>query len=329
MTMIALRSTVALVLFILTLATIEAGASGEDPAIAHEAAKHFERGVALYSETDYASALVEFKRAHALLPNPTVLYNIGETQYQLQDYAGALTTFTRYLAEVPPPGNRRLEVENDVEVLRSRVGHLWLVTSPPGADITIDDQPVGKTPLFERLLVSVGHRKVAAAYPGRATATRFVDVAADDNVSVTLDLPASNPAATLSGAASDSIKPSGGPASLRSSLVSRPTGWIITGWTATGLLATGAAVAGGFALRESASLASARDTFPTSSGTLQDDSNLTRTYSILADSLTAGAIVIGAITLFETLTTHGLARKSDSRAHLHFSPKSMDLRWRF
>jgi len=57
-----------------------------------EAGKHFQRGVTLYNETDYRAALVEFRRAYDLAPNAAVLYNIGETEYQLRDYASALIT---------------------------------------------------------------------------------------------------------------------------------------------------------------------------------------------------------------------------------------------
>src|SRR5579863_7549475 len=72
-----------------------------------EAARHFDRAVSLYAEADYQGALVEFRRAYQTAPNPTVLYNVGETEYQLQDYAGALTSFTRYLSEAPATAAHR------------------------------------------------------------------------------------------------------------------------------------------------------------------------------------------------------------------------------
>ena len=65
-----------------------------------EADRHFQRGVALYVEADYRGALVEFERAYTLAPNGIVLFNVGETQYQLRDYAAALATFEHYLVEV-------------------------------------------------------------------------------------------------------------------------------------------------------------------------------------------------------------------------------------
>jgi hypothetical protein len=302
----------------LLAATTTDAAADDIAAAAREAGKHFDHGVALYRETDYLAALVEFKRAYALLPNSAVLYNMGEAEYQLQDYASALVTFARYLAEAPPESGHRSEVENDVEVLQARVGHLGIVTLPPGAEVSVDDQPAGKTPLHERLLVSVGHRKVTATYPGRTTVTRYVDVAADDNASLTLDLSATGPATGPVPAGEGRTEPGENFAPSRSAVTLRTAGWI-----SAGLLGAGATVAGVFALEESTELRAARATFPVSAATLQNESDRTRTYSILADSLTAAAVAVGGVTLLWTLTSHKGAHGTERAARLRFAPTSV------
>src|SRR3954469_12191733 len=125
-----------------------------------EANVHFQRAVQLYSEADYRAALVEFKRAYELAPNVTVLYNLGETYYQLQNYAEALTTFERFLAEGGTA--HKQEVENAVTVLKTRVGKLDITTSSPGWEISVDDEVVGKTPLAKPVAVSIGRRRLGA-----------------------------------------------------------------------------------------------------------------------------------------------------------------------
>jgi hypothetical protein len=266
------------------------------PAV-RQASKHFQRGVSLYGEADYRAALVEFKRAYALAPNPTVLYNIGETQYQLQDYAGALTTFEHFLAETPGGDGHRTEVESDIEILRARVGHVSIVTLPPGAEVTVDDQPAGKTPFDKSLLVSIGHRKVVATIAGRPAVTRYVDVAADDNVTVTLTMPeppdaTPPPPIRVEGLhhAPDPPAPAFSDSTLR-----------ILGWTTTGALAAGAVSFGILAARESSDLQSARAAYPTSSQVLSHDASVTTTYSLVADSLGAAALVVGGVTLVSSL----------------------------
>ena len=284
---------VAVVLSTATILASSTAARADDSSNRQGAFKHFQRGVTLYGEADYRAALVEFKRAYLLAPNPSVLYNVGETQYQLQDYAGALTTFEHFLAETSSGDGHRAEVEGDLETLRARVGHMSLTTVPSGADVTIDDQPVGKTPLDRNLLVSIGHRKVVASLSGRPAITRYVDVAADDNVSVTLQLPeppepVTTPAPRIETMPrpADATTPSHGSSTLR---------WL--GWAATGAFAAGAVTTGILALHESHDLEAARASFPVSSQTLSRDAQLTTTYSIVADSLGAAAIVVGGVTL--------------------------------
>ena len=275
---------------------------GSPPARADEngstrdAAKHFQRGVALYGEADYRAALVEFKRAYAIAPNTAVLYNVGETQYQLQDYAGALTTFERYLAESGPNDGHRAEVDNDIEILRSRVGHVGVVTMPPGADISIDDQAVGHTPLDKPLLVSIGHRTITASVQGRPAVTRYVDVATDDNLTVTLQLPDAGGAAAATTKHDGDATPATHADTGDAGHALQTIGWITTGALAIGAIATGIVAA-----HESSVLQADRNTYPQNGATLQQDAHATTTYAIIADSLAAGAVLVGGITLISML----------------------------
>ncbi|HWE28509.1 MAG TPA: hypothetical protein VHB97_10930, partial [Polyangia bacterium] len=51
-----------------------------------EAGRHFQRGVDLYADGDFRGALVEFKKAYTVWPRANVLYDIGQTEYQLLAY---------------------------------------------------------------------------------------------------------------------------------------------------------------------------------------------------------------------------------------------------
>src|SRR5512138_3708485 len=101
-----------------------------------DAAKHFQRGVDLYNDGDFRGALVEFKKAYSVWPRANVLYDIGQTEYQLLDYASALRTMERYLAETGANAPHRAEVEASVEVLRQRVGRV-LLTSESACEVSI------------------------------------------------------------------------------------------------------------------------------------------------------------------------------------------------
>jgi tetratricopeptide (TPR) repeat protein len=278
-------------------------ASGEE-AGKRDAAKHFQIGVSLYGEADYRAALVEFERAYSLAPNVAVLYNVGEAQYQLQEYAGALSTFERYLAQTSANDFRRGEVEQTLGILRSRVGHLSVVTDPTGADVTVDDQPAGRTPLAQTIAVSVGHRKVTLSMADRAPLTRYVDVAGGDTVVVNAALPpaafaALEPPIGRTAQANEPLSPlRNEPTAPQGASVLQPIGW-----TATGVLAVGAVSFGLLALKSSSELVRTRATYPTTSATLDHEANITKTYSMLADALTAAAIVVGGVTLTSMLSS--------------------------
>jgi hypothetical protein len=291
---------------VVALAVVSVWATPAGAQDTRQASQHFQRGVTLYGEADYRAALVEFERAYAIAPNPSVLYNVGETHYQLLDYAAALTAFERFLAEAPAGDMRRSEVESNLDVLRTRVGRVSVTTDPAGADIAIDDEPRGRTPLERPVLVSVGRRKVVASLAGRPAVTRYVDVAAEDNVSLAVALPeppqplASTPAEAVSRHAPlATVAPTGGGggAALRT-----------IGWVATATLAAGAGCFGLLALRESRDLVTDRNTFPVPSDRLQHEASLTTTYSMLADGLAAGAVAVGAVTLVATALSGTSAR---------------------
>jgi len=275
-------------------------AAAEPDGTVREADRHFQRGVALYVEADYRGALVEFERAYTLAPNGIVLFNVGETQYQLRDYAAALATFEHYLVEAPANDSHRTLAEANIKELRTRVGRLRIVTVPAGAEISIDDKVVGQTPFEKAIVVGIGQLSVRATMPGRPPVVRTVDVAAEDDVPLTIEMPEqSAPTAKADSPVQLTFTDHPAPSPKDSA------SWRLAGWVTTGALAAGAITCGAFAYKNSQDLQTARKQFPANQQTLNRLSNRTQTLSIVADSLAAGAVVIGAITLFSTLGAHG------------------------
>ncbi|TMQ09353.1 MAG: tetratricopeptide repeat protein [Deltaproteobacteria bacterium] len=281
-------------------------ARADAPAPISEAGKHFQRGVQLYGEADYHAALVEFRRAYELAPNPTVLYNIGQTYYQLQNYAAALVALQRYLNEAGASALHRREIEQTIDTLQTRVGKIALSGGPPGLDITVDDELIGKTPLDEPILVSIGRRKVTALRAGRPVDNRVVEVAAGDTVRLVLSVGDDVPP-PLSAPGTAPPKPSG-----RSAIT---TGWIITG--SLGAVALGTGVA---AYLESRSLKNARDSVPASRSDLDSKSTLVKGLSLAADISGVLALVAGGITL-----KYSLSQSSTSETHVAISPTGVHI----
>ncbi len=277
-----------------------------------DAAKHFQRGVTMYSEADYRAALVEFRRAYEIAPNAAVLYNIGQTYYQLQNYAAALVALGRYLTDAGPGAPHRREVEQTIDTLQTRVGKVAISTSAPGADVTVDDELIGKTPLEEPVLVSIGRRKITALRDGRVTETRFVDVAAGDTVTVSL-------AADARGAATNPVVDPGthGPS----------PGMITTGWVVTGVAGAAAVGLGGYAWLASRDLSNARNGTPVpmdgiaaKRDDLSSKSSKVSTFSHLADAAGAVALIAGGFTLYLSMS-----RSKEHETHVAITPNGIEL----
>jgi tetratricopeptide (TPR) repeat protein len=196
-----LLARLALAALVLTPAAARAqtppAAPPESAQATEEGKAHFTRGVALFHEGDFRSALVEFRRAYELSRNHRVLYNIGQTELQVQDYAAAQRTLQKYLGEggAEIDAARRAAVEDDLKKLVSRVARIDLKSNAVGAEVLVDDVLVGKTPLKEPVLVSMGRRKVVVQKSGLPPVVRYVDLAGGDLVAVSLEVAEAAPGA--------------------------------------------------------------------------------------------------------------------------------------
>jgi len=292
-------------------ASVPTGAYAADANAQQSAGAHFERGVALYSEADYKAALTEFNRAYELAPNPLVLYNIGQAQFQLRNYAGALTTFERYLTEAGANPPHAQEVQQSIETLKTRVGRVDVDANVP-SEITIDDEPQGKTPLV-KLLVSVGRHKVVAKHAGSPPQERTIDIAAGDAlpVSFKFESAAAGPRdlSPPPPAAKDDSPP-----------------YATIAWITTGALAAGAVVTGVVATTSASSLADER---ALAGGATRDrlDSLSTRTstFALVTDILAASAVVAGGVALYFTLS-RPKATTAQSSTTVGVSPLGLSLR---
>lgn len=295
-------------------------ARAEPDVVVGEAEHHFQDGVALYLHGDYRGALGEFTHAYTLAPNGVVLFNIGETQYQLRDYAAALETFQRYLVEAPADDKHRPIAERNIKELSTRVGQLRVVTIPPGATVSINDRVVGESPLQKPIVVGAGRLTVRAALPGRPAVEHPIDVASEDDVLVTMEVPRSPAVPANSALVGDAtvVDSSTHPPASSSTLR-------LAGWVATGILAGGAVTFGLLARSESNDLQQVRDQFPTTTNTLDHFANRTKTFSIIADSLAAAALVVGGITLYSTVNANSQA--SSAQVTVGFGTLRLDGRF--
>ncbi len=266
---------------------------------ADEAKARYLKGVDLFDEGDYQSALIEFKRSYELVPNFNVLYNIGQVHFQLADYANALKTLQQYLDEGQKriPASRRTDVERDVDKLRSRVAQVTIKVNVQGAEVKVDDQAAQA--ITGPVIVSAGKRRFEVSKAGYKSVLRTEEIAGQENKELVFEL---QPEATvISGGSGDQppvVVVGGGTVQQEPGPPIVP----IVLWSVTGALAISTGVMGGLALSTDGSLQELKRTPGTSEADLTSKADEAATFALVSDILLGGTIAAaGAATIFTVL----------------------------
>jgi tetratricopeptide (TPR) repeat protein len=298
---------------LLVLVLAAPAARAQTGKVAADASRRFQRGVQLYNEGDFRGAVVEFRKAHTMLPRASALYNIGQTEYQLREYASALRTLERFLIETGPKAPHHAEVRETVELLRDRVGHVQLTSDRASCEVTVDDQTVGTTPLTEPLLVSMGRRRVAVTCAGGQRVAREVEVAGRETVQVRLELgpPLLAAPATLSGPA----RPPGRPAlRVPARPPRRPTRVGPLAWAGSAVLVAATAGAYSAAALGSRQLLHLRNSYPVTLDQLQYRARVNRRLAVAGDILAASSLIAVALTTYLSVSGRSPSGEGDEAA---------------
>ncbi len=175
-------------------------------------------------------------------------------------------------------------------MLAARTAHLTITSTPPGAEIILNDTIVGTTPLSEPLLVDAGEQRVELRKQGYVSRTQQVKLAGGDEGSVSTTLVAEEQPRTVI------VERDKGP-TVREE---RPS-WLWASWTATGVLAAGAVATGVFGISKVNEYEDEKDLPQTDRKKLQDLSSQADTLLLVADIAGAAAVVAGGVSLYFTL----------------------------
>ncbi|MCU0690144.1 MAG: PEGA domain-containing protein [Polyangiaceae bacterium] len=253
----------------------------------------------LYEEQDYGAALTEFKKAYELSPSYKLLYKIGQVSYKLRDYPGAFRAFEKYLVEGGDriSQQRRAEVQEEINLLKEQIGKVEVTSNVLGAQVSIDDVPVGTTPLDEPILVSVGERRITVRAEGRQAVTQAVTVAGQEVRSLKFDLPA----------LARETK-----AVHQRESASKMTTWSWVGVGAAGALGLGAAITGIMTTNASDDLSEMSYVGSTPSDEIKDQQAKVDNLALTTDILAGAAIVALGTTLFLTFSRPDAPREFDA-----------------
>lgn len=149
---------------------------GDGPVLSAAAAAHFDVGILQASQGNWESAALAFERAHALAPDPSVLYNLGLTYLAMGARAKAANALERYRLDAGPAVSkeRRSWVEAQLRELAASLGRVELTWQPPKAAAILDDAALNDQTLY----VSPGQHTFSLSHSGYATETRVLEVSA-------------------------------------------------------------------------------------------------------------------------------------------------------
>jgi hypothetical protein len=195
------------------LTPVEALAQSDD-AIIEIARERFQEGVRHYDKKQYEKARASFLQAYALKRHPAVLLNLAQSELRSGHEADAAQHFELYLREHKEASAlERQEAEKGLTAAKARVGQLDLSVDVAGADISVDGQSEGVSPLPAPLYLEPGKRTIEAR-KGTQHASTQVEAVAGRQTSATLNLAsggaAPTPASGTDPSSSEGTGPAGG-----------------------------------------------------------------------------------------------------------------------
>lgn len=166
---------------------------------------HYERGVGLFDEGQFAAALAEFEAAYAIEPRPALLFNIGQMHARLGHAVESADALERYVREMGDtlPAERRALVETELTTQRGRIGQVTVEVDVEGAVVSLDEVDRGRTPLPGPLRTGAGEHVLVVAADGHETSRQRFRLAGGEERTLQIDLVRlgpGGPATTSSGA---------------------------------------------------------------------------------------------------------------------------------
>jgi hypothetical protein len=187
-------------LLLLLMAVLPARADEESDAL-----RALEHGIELFNRGELPAAREAFEKARRLAPAKANPYRwLGMTDARLDRCKEAIEDFTEFMKRVPADDPRTAEAvtvrDHCIEVLAPKVGTLEVDSTPPGANVRIDDEngPVAGTTPYRFDAVHEGAHVVFVDKPGFARSSHAVTVRRGETA--TVSVPLSEAAAVAGGA---------------------------------------------------------------------------------------------------------------------------------
>lgn len=183
---------------VVSLPAIAAAQSAGDPNSRDQARVKLSEAATLFEARDYAGALILYKEAHAIFPSPRIQYNIGLTYEKLGRWGSAFMAFERFLRQsTDSPAQYVVHSRKQLERLSSKVAFVTLSCDVSDADVELDGDLVGRTPLPGRLAVDTGPHDIVIRTPVLGSTTRRFTAVAGQPLDLKVEVRRTGPTAVV------------------------------------------------------------------------------------------------------------------------------------
>jgi hypothetical protein len=137
-------------------------------ALTGQAKTDYEAGKTLAGDGDFPGALIKFQSAYDQSKDPRLLWNVAFCEKNMRHYSKVIGTLNRYVAE----GNGyltdkdRKDAQDLIATLQPFTTNATIKVSEDGAQISIDDAPVGTSPLAGPVVLDIGERRIRVTKDG-------------------------------------------------------------------------------------------------------------------------------------------------------------------
>jgi hypothetical protein len=149
----------------------------------------FEAAKLLANDGDFVGALIKFQSAYEASKDARVLWNIAFCQKNLRRYSKVVTTLKRYLDEGGAllSASDRKDAQDLIAMIEPFTTRATFRVNQEGAQVYVDDELVGSSPLGSAQILDIGERKIRVTKEGFRTYERALLVGG--GAELTVDVP--------------------------------------------------------------------------------------------------------------------------------------------
>jgi hypothetical protein len=194
---------------VLSLASLRAAAQPEPSAPRHvaplseslwgDAREAYQAANALVDAHDLAGALAKYQQAYDASHDPRLLFNMAICERDMHKYARMQALLLRYEQEARDAlaPEERGDIDAALLAIHPLVGTVKLAVSEAGADVAVDGESIGVTPLAGPFTVDAGSHSLRVNKPGFETIEQKIEVAGGNEATVAITFVSLVPSAHL------------------------------------------------------------------------------------------------------------------------------------